>query len=667
MRLYFCIKIYSDMKRYAIPFRPASSRSDFACNDGEVSIADNLIADFSESSENSESSGCSENSGSSEDSGGVRMTMPPAPEAEFRLKYDVLDGWHIHPDMLPSRLMPKGEGSEAGWGKIASAVLDRFRKDARRQNLFTEPFFVICALRLKGGERIMPSPTMLMIPNSESAPVAGSTDFSADEMRMSVAAAVCRLQWRVRIPDTLRDFEEVTHVDILVSDEMPLSDRKSEWKSYHRLSFGGFTHSLSPDGGCGERRITEDALVQCWRQEPMDEADMLAAMLTAKDYRVIMEIPVENARSVEEWEDVVFNCGGLSSLSAKTPYRPDYAHLSEVEAAGMTDISGRATLYDFSMISPLPFALSQTAPYADTSGYAPRWVFHPDPEARQYLFERDGVVRTLPLWRHPHLYGSYYWCGLDRDSDSDVRVVDDEELISGSLSIAARRRSYPGGIWRSSVGSCLHFPDSLSMQLHVGRIITLVRAFRSSGLVATTAPTVYAFTTDGVFLLKEMEDATFRDAGLVCGYVPKDAGAVESLGRGVRFTTASGEVVTIEGTSVRLGNATDRLTGGSAIGTIAYKAIDTAKECRLVTRPLEFGDSSRSKWLWGVEADGDYDRSRMMMTVWGSVNLRDWYWIGSGRGGAIGLYGAGSRYWRVEMRLMLNPGDNIQGLRCSLR
>ena len=89
------------MKRYAIPFRPASSRSDFACNDGEVSIADNLIADFSESSENSESSGCSENSGSSEDSGGVRMTMPPAPEAEFRLKYDVLDGWHIHPDMLP--------------------------------------------------------------------------------------------------------------------------------------------------------------------------------------------------------------------------------------------------------------------------------------------------------------------------------------------------------------------------------------------------------------------------------------------------------------------------------------------------------------------------------------------------------------------------------------
>ena len=77
---------------------------------------------------------------------------------------------------------------------------------------------------------------------------------------------------------------------------------------------------------------------------------MLAAMLTAKDYRVIMEIPVENARSVEEWEDVVFNCGGLSSLSAKTPYRPDYAHLLEVEAAGMTDISGRATLYDFSMI-----------------------------------------------------------------------------------------------------------------------------------------------------------------------------------------------------------------------------------------------------------------------------------------------------------------------------
>ena len=176
-------------------------------------------------------------------------------------------------------------------GKIASAVLDRFRKDARRQNLFTEPFFVICALRLKGGERIMPPPTMLMIPNSESAPVAGSTDFSADEMRMSVAAAVCRLQWRVRIPDTLRDFEEVTHVDILVSDEMPLSDRKSEWKSYHRLSFGGFTHSLSPDGGCGEKRITEDALVQCWRQEPMDEADMLAAILTAKDYRVIMEIP----------------------------------------------------------------------------------------------------------------------------------------------------------------------------------------------------------------------------------------------------------------------------------------------------------------------------------------------------------------------------------------
>lgn len=638
------------MKRISIPLRAASLLSDYACPDGEVAASDNLLtAGQADGSSGTDSDGSAPSP--------FRLETPPAPDVEFALKRSVLQGWHIHPETFPSQIIGRGEASESGWGKMAVQLLARFEKDVRNGNLFFEPFFVLAALRLKDGSRVMPSSPVLMIPNSGAPIVSGTDNFEVETMKMDVVAAVCGLQWRVRVTEELKKQEDVCALEIFVSEGIAMYSRKGDALGLHREECLNFTHSVGTDGTSEEHRVATERIVQGWRPEAYSGAEIMRAILDTVDFYPVSEIPLDRLESKEEFEDVVFNCGGVSVMTAYTPYRPDFMHLSKVDAAGGAMISGRMTIWDLTIVSPLPRPLGLTAPYSTAVDYVPRWVFHPDPEAKSYRYAVGGEARELPLRRHPRFYGSYYWGGMDGDIDAG-------SISPETPSIESRTVVLPGAVWRSVKDNGLLFPDSLLMKPDVGRMIAVCRAFRASGLVATTSPTVYAFTSEGVYLLKEMDDGTFRDAGLICRYVLRDSGSYVMKGRSVVFTTEDGDVMEIDGTVVKrqiggdtAGSATSGRTG------ISLCPVDENRKCSLATRPLKLGDAESWKRVLSVSLRGDFDPDKSMVSLYGSADLRRWRKIAERRGSEIcGIWASPCRYFRLEAEVEMKAGESVQGI-----
>lgn len=641
------------MKTFSIPFRLRSGKSDYACPDGEVAMTENLhVEEYSQTASDTGSFG-------SVVPEPVSFSLPPAPEVEFSLKREVLDGWNIHPEMFPSQIVEKDEATESGWGKNAMQLLSRFEKDVKNRNLFFEPFFVMSALRLKDGSRVMPSPPVLMIPNSGAPVVSGTDNFDVETMKMDILAAVCRLQWRVRIPEELKRSADVSVVDILVSEAIPMYSRKCVAAGFHRGECLNFTHCSDADGSSAEKRVATGGIVQGWQPESSSEAEILKTMLATVEFHLVSELALAGLTSTEEFVDVDFNCGGLDMMSAYEPYRPDFMHLSDVTAAGGGMISGRMTVWGMTVVSPLPLPLSRSAAHTSDDGYNPRWVFHPDPYAESYRYTVGNEVREVPLRRHPVFYGSYYWGGMN----ADVTAV---TIVPETPSLEARTVRLPDAVWRSAKGSRMLFPDNLLMRLDVGNVIAVCRAFRSSGLVATTSPTVYAFTTDGVFLLKEMDDGTLRDAGLICSYVLRDAGAYVVKGRSVEFLTADGEVMTIDGSTVKSKSNASGVAPSISKTDVAFSAVDVNKMCRLTTRPVKLGDAEGWKRVMSVRLRGDFDPGRCRMAIYGSGDLRIWKKIAGKTGSAIaGMWTPFYRFYKIEAEFYLSESETVQGFAVS--
>lgn len=701
------------MKTFSIPLRLPSAKSDYACADGEIASFSNLkIA----------GAAAGTTGGDGGDTGGVNpvstgfsLSLPTAPEVEFALKRGVLPGWHIHPDMLPSRIMEKGEASEAGWGKKAREALAAFRKDAERHNLFVQPFLAMCAVRLADGHRILPSPPVLMIPNSEAPCVAGTTDFSSDTMELRVAAAVCSLQWRLHVPEELMDFNGATHIDILISSPLPLYDTKGDLTAFHRFDFEGFTHSIATDGTAGERPVTTETLAECWRPEPIDEAIFTKALLETDEFHLVSEMPLNGDSgelSFTEWRDVDFNCGGLAMAGAFGSYTPSFAHLSAVDGVSCSEISGRLTVGGITLTSPLPYPLWQTAAYVSDADYSPRWVFHPDPRAESWPFESGDGVCALPLRRHPRWYGSFHWHGLRGER---ARLSPVPASSQATPSLESRTARHPGMIWRSEKFNQAVFPDALMMPLAVGNVTAVCRAFRASGLVATTSPTAYAFTSEGVYLLKEMADGTFRDAGLICTHAIRDTASVRVYGKSLQFTAITGETYSIEGTTVKAlpysassgasgdvisGNLTAALSGSATSVAVAFEAVDPEKPCSFTTRPLKLGEPEAWKRVVSLTLRGNFNlsdtnttgagasignfdptggnfnptggnfdptgaeaRGVATLALYGSADLHTWQLIARTTGATLSmLWSSPFRFHRVEATLPLPLHTTIQAL-----
>ncbi|MDE6444480.1 MAG: hypothetical protein K2K64_08705 [Muribaculaceae bacterium] len=628
-----------------MPLRGRSADGDLICNNGELESFSGVIPLIP--GENLEDM-LAEGDPLIQNPSGIRR--PSVPRIEFSLLRTILPGWSIHPESLPAITVAATDLSEENQRNLAATTLSEMLSAAAGENLFAEPFLVLAAFRTKGGFHISPTPPILMIPNSSAPIVETMTNAETEVIRMSITAAICRLQYRLSPIDDLEEWNDhISHLDIFISSPIPLYERKAPFRSVRRTSFSGFTHSLSPSGAAGEIKLWQETIATGFSPAPFSEGDMTRALVSTSTFHLISAIPLQSIPSTTDFSDVPFNCGGSPLSSPYPSYRPDYAHLSTVEAAGATELSGRTTIFDLTVTPPAPLPLKYSTPYCNQVGYIPRFLFHPDKWATAYTFSYNGVGMQLPLQPHPSLHGAI-----------SVRPLNGEYKEATSIPpYIPSPRHYPDMIWRSTKGEHLLFPDDLLIKTEAGNIVALERAFRASGLVATTSPTAYLFTSEGVFLIKEMNDGTFRDAGLITRHRAHDRQSIIMGENGLAFVTDAGRTIRIEGTKVY---------DSSYASSEKLTLIGKGEDVEILTRPLKLNGNGNHPRLLSISFGGTYDPSATSLTLEGSMNLRQWNHVATSHGGEIsGIWPPLYPYFRLLLTGTIPEGDTICAITARLK
>ncbi|MDE5881231.1 MAG: hypothetical protein K2H60_05830, partial [Muribaculaceae bacterium] len=450
------------------------------------------------------------------------------------------------------------------------------------------------------------------------------------------------------------------------------------------------------------------------------------------------------------------NVPDLPELKVLSAYTPDFLQHQGISAKTGCRISGYTTLCDLTMTLPTVPPLASMMECKETSDSTqlttvateteaiknglvlhsscynpqhpkvilsesnfPKWLFIPDPDVRKLTLVTSRATFIVPLRRHPLLNGSYYWSGKLGYTDLSSTGVKihattlPTQLYTTSDSENSVRNSYslPNAIWRSGKDRSAYFPDKLFMHLDVGRVIAICRAFRASGLVATTAPTAYLFTTQGIYLLKEMDNGELRDAGLIANYILDTPDSISMSGRTLYFTTVSGNHMVISGTTIKPISTSDvnnfpELPSSSHVTPISDKPlnviitpINTDLPIEVVTRPLKleglipastpslpissssisklsnsqlFSPPSRQileeirKLLWSIELRGAFTQEpnnnesiqisdkgslsdeSLKISLYGSTDLIRWKLLATSKGSILqGVYTPGLRYARL--------------------
>lgn len=556
-------------KIYDIPFRTPSSLSDFACTDGELLLTDGAIITDASGVINSDdaSSGYEFNSDFS-------PQTPPPPDVRFALKRAILKGWHPFPEAFPSMTMVNGDPTPESWGRIAKQLLQDFEREAVNQNLLTSPVRILAAWRLADGSFISPSHPQTLVPNSEPPIVSAVDSPDNEELELRIAAALGSLQWRISLPESLRDWVgKIISLDIMVSSPQQLYDPDKSFIYGRRVTSTNYTESLDAEGSSVKTQVCTQTLPYAWKPVSASPLVKNSVIASLNEFFTIASIPLGDLKPIDSFRELSLNDGSLTDAYSSEAYQPSYAMQALEGAVGAIRFKGRTILWG-------------------------------------------------PRMKHDPSNDSYIW--VSEKSDPPV------------------------------------FEDSMLQDLECGEIIALCRAFRTAGLVATVSPTMYVFTSEGVFLFKENGKGLFSEAGLMARDVLSSPEALQVLAHSVRFVTQSGDTAIIDGTTVRLLSSHNTETGaGGEIITVKT----TGLPVHIVTRPLKLSGAGEFKYVRRVFLRGDFHPGEISLSVCGSRDMIHWYLLGRRKEGAVVyLNPVGCRFFRIEISGTPSPGSRFEGL-----
>ena len=637
-------------KTAIIPFRSKSCSGPYLCRDGELEICEGFHTVSSSENPLAQSEDGEEGTVLIEKD--YTIPAPPLPDVSFRLRGATLSGWHIHPDMTPSRTVRAGKKTD-DWSNEAKEILTSFLEEASGNNLFLRPFFVIAAWKLTDGNYLTPTPPLLMLPNSEAPLISAGASDDIEELEFSVHWMVCRLQYSFRlhpIPEYFRG--KIEGLSIMASDPLQLFDLSQGLKDMRPASTANYSHYYDESTGlCQEKRLTSATFPRGWKPRPTSGWSQREGLLSLTEFREISLIDMESLDDTNGFVDISFNRGSLTDCRAKTGYIPQYLHLSEIRGAGKTIIAGRLNLWDLTVTSPEYLPLNRLIPFSTESYPAIRWVFHPDAMASEYQYEdSSGKAYSLKLTRHPVLHGSFYLKNLEEKADEGKVILKKE---NGRI-----ERYFPDNILRSEKNCHDLFPDNLMSNTSAGHVLAMCRAFRASGLVATTVPTLYLFTSQGIYLLKETTTGILQDAGLIACCRLDDMESLRMYRKGVAFTADNGEELVIEGTSVkqRFSDASSSSGNVIIVGSDGETGI-------LQTRPIKLDNPEAFKALHKVELRGVFSPANMRLEIEGSRDMHTWMKLASvdGHRGSV-LLDNKVRYIRVKVAGILGNGEELEAI-----
>ena len=630
-------------KYYDIPFQGPTALSDFACKDGEIEKASGVVITSGNDEENTGTEG-SEPYQFIKD---FSPELPPAPEPEFALKRSVLTGWHLYPDAFPAKDVIQTDLSPEGWGKTAKTILKNFMDEARNKCLLVQPLLMLAVWRLKSGGYISPSSPQLLIPDSE-APTVTVSSIDRNDTELKIAASLCRIVWRIRVPETMRDFiGRISSLEIMISRPLQLYDPDSDFIYTRRYTPQNFSACINEETGMPEEKeVCTVNLDHAWLPQGGTGSISETSVASLTEFFSLASIPLGALQSSYEFRELEYDFQSLNEVYTGVSYTPSYAMFSLKSAKGGIFFKGKTLLW-----SPELSFNTRSTLYSPPTVSPLHWFFIPDPEKREFRFtDPDGIVRSIPLTRHPRLWGSYFWGGLR----SGLLLPEAKDLTEEVEDTSIKSSS----IWLSDKSDPPVFEDSGLQDLECGSIKALCRAFRASGLIATVAPTLYVFTDEGIFLCKENSSGIFSEAGLIARYFLKDIETLMLLPQGIRFLAADGSTVTLKGTSVSVMSINPE---DGATGALTLKS--TGEEMRITTRPIKLSGAGRFKRLHKAFLRGNFNPSGLSITISGSRDMRHWYILGRRKNGAVlFLNPIRGRFFRVEITGETLAGHTFEGI-----
>ena len=292
-----------DEKIFDIPFRLPSSLGDFISRDGEIYSVSGLRS----------ATGTPLPSSMLSDASAVGGSLPPAAEISFGLVRGTLKGWHIHPDLYPSKTIVASDPTMEYWTGMASQLLSQFQSEARMQSLFVAPFYVMAAWKTIEGEYISPTLPVLMIPNSMVPLVATDGDIKTPELEFKIAAALGNLYFRLKIPEAIRDYvTRISSLEILVSESLQKYDSFSAFIPMRHLSSDSYCVTLDPSSGeVTEKRICSETFKLAWKANTTGAWNWENDSGAYQDLNFFpfASVPLEQAHRFAEWSEILSSEG----------------------------------------------------------------------------------------------------------------------------------------------------------------------------------------------------------------------------------------------------------------------------------------------------------------------------------------------------------------------
>lgn len=630
-----------DGKIYDIPFLSRSDDNDFCCKDGEIeSCIGGLVTDNSENEENSSFLQYTKN---------FKPEIPPTPLVKFALTASALKGWNTHPDVFPAKACVCNDPSTDNWGKVATSLLTEFYKDALDQKLFISPFLIMAAWKLKDGNLVSPSVPILLIPNSSLPIVSATSTPDSTEMDLKISVVAGKLNWQISLAENLRSWVgKIKSLEIMVSK--PLLPINSIPSMIYRRNVINDAFSLFLDTGSqvsAEKPMSEESYSHAWIPS-FSAGNKGVSPEMLDEFYSIASIPLSKLTSIDKFTPLSSNLDSFINIYDAGSYKPSYSMFSFKQADGAIDFKNKNLVWGISMVSPayygLEYVMGNYSP-----GVIPRWIFHPDPATTEYQYiDSDGVRRTIPLQKHPSLYGAYYWAGLSTLYENHAEARD----------IKAGEKQYylPSHLWISNKSEYDVFEDAKLQDLECGEIMGICRAFRSSGLVATVSPTIYVFSNLGIFLYKESAAGLFSEAGLIANYILEDLESLRISATSIKFTTAEGERVTLTGTVAK-----NNLTSYSAPERIIVVA--DGKPIELVTRPLKLSGAGQIKKIKKIFIRGEFNSDEIEVEAFTSRDLRHWWKMASREKGSVLAFNhCRFRFLKLKIKGRPENGSTFHGL-----
>lgn len=452
----------------------------------------------------------------------------------------------------------------------ANEAIKDWQKTENHKGRFVLPFLVRYGLRLKTGQIVGVSPSILMEPNSGVFPCVGINENSITWNNSYYLASVtyfgfaCKLMYQVQNEKELENLMELYHSDVVSSLVIAVSDPIYRYKEY--ATWDDFDKLIltknKPDNKCyakdGVKQISTN--LDYYLELPSYDKTYEDLIAEKTDFTIIKEIEISDLKA-GAFTDCDITEDDLAKISASVskisdPKNNVYAHTSKgcfsyndrLIQYGVTDrisadinidqmcgfVSAKETRLNVEVVfekEGKKFSLFSGILTSRSSNR--RWFYINDYTAKEVIEHYpDGSKKMFRLKRHKLLNGAYHF-GAASDYDKGENKFNEQK---GAYYISYGREILVSAINNPTVVD----EKNGRYALNCGDILGISTAAKALSQGQFGQFPLYIFATDGIWALSLDEEGRFVANQPVSRDVVTDPSTITQIDGGVVFATKQG-------------------------------------------------------------------------------------------------------------------------------